>query len=63
MSPQFGQNSLTVSIPGMSVLPHGNTCVDRQNTRGHEPKCPASYLSTMHPSPAFVRMKRWWQRP
>lgn len=43
---QFGQNSFTVSNPGKSERPQGTTLQPLQYTRGHEPKIPASYLST-----------------
>lgn len=46
MSQQLGQNSFTVSIPGISERPHGTTLHPWQYTRGHEPNMPASYLST-----------------
>lgn len=43
---QFGQNSFTVSIPGMSDRPQGTTFVPLHITRGQEPNVPASYFST-----------------
>lgn len=46
MSLQLGQYSLTVSTPGISVLPQGTTLVPLQNTRGHAPNTPCSYFST-----------------
>lgn len=46
MSLQFGQNSFTVSIPGMSDRPQGTTFVPLHITRGQEPNVPASYFST-----------------
>lgn len=76
MSPQLGQYSLTVSMPGMSERPQGRTCVEWQNTRGQRPKSPCSYFSswrlvtllhlarlTIIDSPGLVRMKRWCTRP
>ena len=38
-SKQEGQNSLTVSWPGLSLRPTGSTLQELQCTRGHVPKC------------------------